>query len=59
MIIGIANIIPGVSGATFALILGIYEKIINVLTKFDKQLISLIKKRLRSNKINSEIKRLI
>lgn len=31
ILIGIANIIPGVSGGTFALILGIYERLINAL----------------------------
>ena len=35
IIIGIANIIPGISGSTLAVILGIYEKIINIITKFD------------------------
>ena len=42
--IGIANIIPGLSGATLALIMGIYEKIIDILTKFDYDLILLMKK---------------
>ena len=37
IIIGIANIIPGISGST-AVILGIYEKIINIITKFDFKL---------------------
>ena len=31
-IMGIANIIPGVSGGTLAIILGIYEKLINILS---------------------------
>lgn len=31
LLIGVANIIPGVSGGTFALILGIYERLINAL----------------------------
>ena len=30
IIIGIANIIPGISGSTLAVILGIYEKISNL-----------------------------
>ena len=30
-LIGLANIIPGVSGGTFALILGIYERLIRAL----------------------------
>jgi putative membrane protein len=33
-LIGIANIIPGVSGGTFALILGIYERLIESLKSF-------------------------
>tara|TARA_B100001142_G_scaffold330296_1_gene397857 strand:- start:278 stop:1228 length:951 start_codon:yes stop_codon:yes gene_type:complete len=41
--IGIANIIPGLSGATIALVLGVYQKSINVITKFDARLIKLIK----------------
>ena len=43
IIIGIANIIPGISGSTLAVILGIYEKIINIITKFDIQLLKLIR----------------
>lgn len=35
-IIGIANIIPGVSGGTLALILGIYERLIEILSAFWK-----------------------
>ncbi|MCR5461696.1 MAG: DUF368 domain-containing protein [bacterium] len=35
---GIANIIPGVSGGTLAIILGIYEKLIDVLSSFWKNL---------------------
>ena len=33
-IMGLANIIPGVSGGTLALILGIYEKFINAISHF-------------------------
>ena len=33
-IIGIANIIPGVSGGTLAITLGIYEKLINAVSHF-------------------------
>ena len=43
VIIGIANIIPGLSGATLAFILGIYQKLINILTKFDSKFIILLK----------------
>ena len=35
-IIGIANIIPGVSGGTLALLLGVYEKILNVINTLFK-----------------------
>ncbi len=31
LLIGIANVIPGVSGGTFALLLGIYERLINAI----------------------------
>ena len=43
IVIGAANIIPGLSGSTLALILGLYEKIIIILTKVDFQLFHLIK----------------
>lgn len=33
---GIANVIPGVSGGTIALVTGIYEELINSLKSFDK-----------------------
>lgn len=35
---GIANIIPGVSGGTLAIIVGIYEKLINILSCFWKNI---------------------
>lgn len=38
-IIGIANIIPGVSGGTFALILGIYPKLLEALDAYNGQFI--------------------
>ena len=44
-LIGIANIIPGLSGATVALILGVYTKSITTITKFDVELLKLIKNR--------------
>jgi putative membrane protein len=37
MLMGIANIIPGVSGGTFALILGIYERLITSIGAFGMQ----------------------
>jgi len=39
---GIANVIPGVSGGTIALITGIYEQLINSLKSFDKKALQLI-----------------
>jgi putative membrane protein len=33
-LIGLANLIPGVSGGTFALILGVYERLIHFLNRF-------------------------
>ena len=38
MIIGVANIIPGVSGGTLMIILGVYEEIINAISHFFKNL---------------------
>lgn len=38
MIIGLANVIPGVSGGTLMITLGIYEKIINTISHFFKNL---------------------
>ncbi|MCF7912173.1 MAG: DUF368 domain-containing protein [Candidatus Cloacimonetes bacterium] len=35
LLIGVANIIPGISGGTFALILGIYERLINAIGNID------------------------
>ncbi len=37
MIIGIANVIPGVSGGTMAVSMGIYEKLINTIGNFFRQ----------------------
>ena len=42
VLIGVANIIPGVSGGTFALILGIYERLIRALRSFGAQSVSAI-----------------
>ncbi len=36
-LIGIANLIPGVSGGTFALILGLYDRLLNAVTSLDLQ----------------------
>lgn len=42
MLIGVANIIPGVSGGTFALILGIYHRLINALGGIDMRFVGKI-----------------
>lgn len=41
---GIANVIPGVSGGTVALITGIYQELLKSLKSFDKQAFSLLLK---------------
>lgn len=38
LIIGIGNIIPGVSGGTIAISLGIYERLINIIANFRKNI---------------------
>ena len=40
--VGIANIIPGVSGGTIALITGIFVRLINAIKSFDIQAIRLL-----------------
>lgn len=42
MIIGSANVIPGVSGGTFAIIMGILERILNAIKSFNKKAAELI-----------------
>jgi len=42
---GAANVVPGVSGGTIALITGIYERLINALKSFDPQALNLLFKR--------------
>lgn len=42
MAMGIANVIPGVSGGTIALITQIYERLINSLKSFDRKALKLI-----------------
>ena len=39
---GIANVIPGVSGCTIALITGIYEELVNSLKTFDRTAIKFL-----------------
>ncbi len=49
---GAANVIPGVSGGTIALITGIYEDLINSLKSFDKKALELLLKREFSSLLN-------
>ncbi len=42
MAMGIANVIPGVSGGTIALITGIFERLINAIKSFDLKAVKLI-----------------
>ncbi len=42
-IIGIANIIPGVSGGTMAVILGVYDKIISAISNWRTQFVNSVK----------------
>jgi len=44
-LMGGADIIPGVSGGTVALILGIYERLVTAISHFDVQLIRLVKEK--------------
>ncbi len=41
-LIGVANIIPGVSGGTFALVLGIYDRLVNALKSIDLQTLRVV-----------------
>jgi len=42
---GMADIVPGVSGGTVALVLGIYQRLITAVSKFDFQFFRLVKQR--------------
>ena len=42
MAMGIAEVIPGISGGTVALILGVYERLIKAISSFDYELIHLL-----------------
>ncbi|MFH1416286.1 MAG: DUF368 domain-containing protein [Elusimicrobiota bacterium] len=53
-LIGIANIIPGVSGGTFALILGIYDRLIAALSSID---IEFIRKAAKPSEFFVELKK--
>ena len=39
---GIAEVIPGISGGTVALILGIYERLIRVINSFDFEMLRIV-----------------
>ena len=41
---GLANVIPGVSGGTIALLTGIFERFINALKSFDLEALKLLSK---------------
>ena len=45
MAMGIAEVIPGISGGTIALILGVYERLIKAISSFDYELIHLLLER--------------
>ena len=45
LLMGIANIIPGASGGTVALILGIYQRLITAISRFDRVWIGLVTRR--------------
>lgn len=45
MCIGAADLIPGVSGGTMALILGIYKRLIGAIARFDRELVQLLAQR--------------
>ena len=42
MAMGIAEVIPGISGGTLALILGVYERLIKAIHSFNISLITLL-----------------
>ena len=54
LVIGVANIIPGISGGTFALILGIYERLINAIGNLNGEFL----KELFSRRILNSLKRI-
>ena len=45
MAMGVAEVIPGISGGTLALILGIYERLFNAIHAFDASHLSLLRER--------------
>ena len=54
LLIGVANIIPGISGGTFALILGIYERLISAIGNLNGEFV----KELFSHRILNSLKRI-
>jgi putative membrane protein len=44
LLMGAADVIPGVSGGTIALILGIYERLVSAISHFDASLIGLVRR---------------
>ncbi len=42
---GVADVIPGVSGGTVALLTGIYHRLVGAISRFDKDLLSLLRQR--------------
>lgn len=54
LLIGVANIIPGISGGTFALILGIYERLINAIGNLNGEFV----KEVFGGKIFSALKKI-
>ena len=44
-VMGAANVIPGVSGGTFAIILGILERLVDAVKSFTKTALQLVRKR--------------
>jgi putative membrane protein len=42
---GAADVVPGVSGGTVALLVGIYQRLIRVITRIDRHLLSLVRQR--------------
>jgi len=44
IVIGTANVIPGVSGGTFAIIMGILERIVDAIKAFDRKALQLVMK---------------
>ena len=46
---GIADVVPGVSGGTIALVMGIYDQLITTITRADKRLLKYVRHRQFAN----------